>query len=142
MAEIAPASIVLSVTGAVATTSKAAVRMPHAGTIRSITTAVTTAPTGAALIADVNIGGTTVFTTQANRPSIAINGFSDNSDAIEAGTFAAGDVISVDVDQVGSSVAGANLSVLVTYDMVAADTGEDVYDVATLRGDHPGGVQA
>jgi hypothetical protein len=142
MAELAPASIVLSVTGTVATTSKAAVRMPHAGTIRSITTAVTTAPTGAALIADVNIGGTTVFTTQANRPSIAASEFSDNSGAIEAGTFAAGDVISVDVDQVGSSAAGANLSVLVTYDMVGADTGEDVYDVATLRGDHPGSVLA
>jgi hypothetical protein len=116
--------------------------MPHAGTIRSVTTAVTTAPTGATLICDVNVAGTTIFTTQANRPTIAISGFSDNSAAIEAGTFAAGDVISVDVDQVGSSVAGANLSVLVTYDMVAADTGDNVYDVATLRGTHPGDVLA
>jgi len=142
MSVSAPASIVLSVTGVLATTSKAAVRMPFAGTIRSITTAVTTAPTGAALICDVNIAGTTVFTTQANRPSIAISGFSDNSADIAAGTFAAGDVISVDVDQVGSSVAGANLSVLVTYDMVGANTGDNVYDVATLRGTHPGSVQA
>jgi hypothetical protein len=142
MSESAPASIVLSVTGAVATSSKAAVRMPHAGTIRSITTAVTTAPTGAALVCDVNVAGTTVFTTQANRPSIAATEFSDNSAAVQAGTFAAGDVISVDVDQVGSTIAGANLSVLVTYDMVAADSGDNVYDVATLRGDHPGGVQA
>ena len=142
MAVSAPASIVLSVTGAVATSSKAAVRMPFAGTIRSVTTAVTTAPTGAALICDVNVAGTTVFTTQANRPSIAASGFSDNSAAIEAGTFAAGDVISVDVDQVGSSVAGANLSVLVTYDMVPADSGDNVYDIATLRGTHPGSVQA
>jgi hypothetical protein len=116
--------------------------MPHAGTIRSITTAVTTAPTGAALVCDVNVAGTTVFTTQANRPSIAATEFSDNSAAVQAGTFAAGDVISVDVDQVGSTVAGANLSVLVTYDMVAADSGDNVYDVATLRGTHPGGVQA
>ena len=142
MAESAPASIVLSVTGAVATTSKAAVRMPHAGTIRSVTTAVTTAPVGATLICDVNIAGTTVFTTQANRPTIAASAFSDNSAAIEAGTFAAGDVISVDVDQIGSSTAGSNLSVLVTYDMVAADTGANVYDVAELRGTHPGSVQA
>lgn len=142
MAEVAPASIVLSVTGTLSTSSKAAVRMPHAGTIRSITTAVTTAPTGAALVCDVNVAGTTVFTTQANRPSIAINGTSDNSGTVEAGTFAAGDVVSVDVDQVGSSVAGANLSVLVTYDMVPAATGDDVYDIATLRGAHAGGVQA
>ena len=142
MSESAPASIVLSVTGVVATTSKAAVRMPHAGTIRSITTAVTTAPVGSALVCDVNIAGTTVFTTQGNRPSIAASEFSDNSAAIEAGTFAAGDVISVDVDAVGSGTAGANLSVLVTYDMVAADTGANVYDIAELRGDHPGGVQA
>jgi hypothetical protein len=142
MSESAPASIVLSSSGVIATTSKAAVRMPHAGTIRSVTTAVTTAPTGATLICDVNVAGTTIFTTQANRPTIAASEFSDNSAAIEAGTFAAGDVISVDVDQVGSSVAGANLSVLVTYDMVAADTGANVYDIAELRGEHPGGVQA
>jgi hypothetical protein len=116
--------------------------MPHAGTIRSITTAVTTAPTGATLICDVNVAGTTIFTTQANRPTIAISGFSDNSAEIAAGTFAAGDVISVDVDQVGSTVAGANLSVLVTYDMVAANTGVNVYDVAELRGNHDGGVLA
>lgn len=142
MAQSAPASIVLSVTGTVSTSSKAAVRMPHAGTIRSVTTAVTTAPTGAALICDVNVAGTTVFTTQSNRPSIAINGTSDNSGDVQAGTFAAGDVISVDVDQVGSSVAGANLSVVVTYDMVPANTGTNVYNVALLRGSHPGGVQA
>ena len=141
MSASAPESIVLSVTGVLTTSSKAAVRMPFAGTIRSITTAVTTAPTGAALICDVNIAGTTVFTTQANRPSIAINGFSDNSADIAAGTFAAGDVVSVDVDQIGSSVAGSNLSVLVTYDMVGANTGTNVYNVALLRGTHPGGVQ-
>jgi len=142
MSASAPASIVLSATGVLTTSSKAAVRMPHAGTIRSVTTAVTTAPTGTTLICDVNVAGTTIFTTQANRPTIAISGFSDNSADIAAGTFAAGDVISVDVDQVGSSVAGANLSVLVTYDMVGANTGGNVYDVATLRGTHPGGVQA
>lgn len=138
MSQIAPASIALSITGAIATTSKSTVRMPHAGTIRSVTAAVGTAPTGAALIADVNIAGTTVFTTQASRPTIAINGTSASSGAVEAGTFAAGDIISVDVDQVGSSTAGSNLTVLISYDMVAADTGANVYDVAELRGDHPG----
>jgi hypothetical protein len=140
MSQIAPSSIALSVTGGLATTSKVAMRMPHAGTIRSITTAVATAPTGAALIVDVNVAGTTVFTSQANRPSIAASGNSAVSGAIQAGTFAAGDVISVDVDQVGSSVAGSFLTVLVTYDMVPADSGVDVYDIAELRGDHPGGT--
>jgi hypothetical protein len=85
MAEIAPASIALSITGAVATTSKSTVLMPHAGTIRSVTAAVGTAPTGATLIADVNIDGTTVFTTQANRPTIAINGTHASSGAVQAG---------------------------------------------------------
>ena len=39
--------------------------------ILKVTLSVGTAPAGAAIIADVNKAGTTIFTTQANRPQIA-----------------------------------------------------------------------
>jgi hypothetical protein len=81
-------------------------------TVKQVTAHVVTAPTGAAILLDVNIGGTTVFTTQGNRPSIAISGNTStagNSDAA-ASTWASGGYITVDVDQIGSTVAGSDLT--------------------------------
>jgi hypothetical protein len=81
-------------------------------TIKQVTAHVVTAPTGAAILLDVNIGGTTVFTTQGNRPSIAISGNTStagNSDAA-ASSLASGGYLTVDVDQIGSTVAGADLT--------------------------------
>jgi len=81
----------------------------RAMTIVGIWVAAGVTPTGADVIFDVNKNGTTIFTTQANRPTIP-------DGASEAGALsvpdivaiAAGDVITVDVDQVGSTIAGAS----------------------------------
>jgi len=90
-------------------------RFPFAATIVGVSAAVGTAPTGASLIIDVNKNGTTIFTTQANRPTIV----SGANHAVEATpdvtAVAAGDWLTVDRDQVGSSVAGADLSVFIRY---------------------------
>lgn len=72
-----------------------------------------TAPTGASLIVDVNKNGTTIFTTQANRPEIAIDGHSDDSGTPDVTSLSAGDYLSWDIDQIGSTVAGGD-PVLVT----------------------------
>lgn len=81
--------------------------------IETVRAAVHTAPAGAALVVDVNKNSTTIYTTQANRPSITAgtNSATGNSPAVT--TFAAGDYLTVDVDQVGSSTAGADLTVTV-----------------------------
>jgi hypothetical protein len=42
-------------------------------TVTGVRASVDTAPTGATLIVDVNLAGTTIFTTQASRPAIAIS---------------------------------------------------------------------
>jgi hypothetical protein len=92
------------------------------GTVLSVTAAVGTAPTGADLIVDVNKNGTTIFTTQANRPTIVDgNEISDPAvpDPLEDSgvlTLAPGDYLTVDVDQVGSSVPGADLTVTVEWE--------------------------
>jgi len=80
-------------------------------TIGNIHAAVGTAPTGASLIADVNKNGTTIFTTQGNRPTIAASGFTDATSAPDVTTLASGDYLTVDVDQIGSTIAGANLTI-------------------------------
>lgn len=96
-----------------AAADKARVKCPVAGTIVGIYTSVLTAPTGAAILVDVNKAGTTLFTTQANRPSIAISG-NDSAVAVpDVTTVAAGDVLTVDVDQIGSGTAGSNLLVAI-----------------------------
>ena len=102
-----------------AAAGKAFVVAPYGGTIKKIAARVGTAPTGAALQVDVNKNGTTIFTTQANRPTIAVSGVSATlAGQPEVLTFAAGDLLSIDIDQVGSTVAGANLglSILVEID--------------------------
>lgn len=76
---------------------------------------VGTAPTGAAVIFDVNKNGTTAFTTQGNRPQIAVSTFTDASSVPDITTAAAGDYLTVDVDQIGSTVAGANASISIFY---------------------------
>ena len=83
-------------------------------TITNVRASVGTAPTGAALIVDVNKNGTTIFTTQTNRPTIAVSGFTDTADAIQVSAWPVGEYLTVDVDQIGSTVAGSDLTVTVT----------------------------
>jgi hypothetical protein len=71
-----------------------------------------TAPTGTAIIVDINKEGTTIFTTQANRPSIpAGQNKGAKSAAPDVTALAEGDTITLDIDQVGSTTPGADLTV-------------------------------
>ena len=74
-----------------------------------------TAPTGATLIVDVNKNGTTIFTTQANRPTIADGGNADDSGTPDVTAAAAGDRLSYDIDQIGSGDAGGNHLTVTLY---------------------------
>ena len=98
-----------------ATGTKEIVRMPFAGKISAVTAAVTTAPTGSTAIIDLNKNGTTMYTTQGNRPTIAFSGTSVTATNPDVLTWAAGDRLSLEIDQVGSSTAGANVTLCVSY---------------------------
>jgi hypothetical protein len=74
-----------------------------------------TAPTGAAILVDVNKNGTTIYTTQGNRPTVAISGNGGVLTTPDITTIADGDYITADIDQIGSTVAGANLVVGVVF---------------------------
>jgi len=93
-------------------------RIPVACTLNRVDLTVTTAPTGAAILVDVNECSapgtcTTVFTTQANRPTIAVSTLSGNSTTFNDTSIALGNYIGFDIDQVGSTSAGRNLTVTV-----------------------------
>lgn len=81
-----------------------------AWTIQGVRASAGTAPTGASIIVDVNVNGTTIFTTQGNRPTIAIGGnTSGKVTNMDTTSVAVGNYLTVDIDQVGSTVAGSDL---------------------------------
>lgn len=82
-------------------------------TIVSVRAAVGTAPVGASLICDVNKNGTTIYTTQSSRPTILASTNTALGATPDVTTVTAGQYLTVDVDQVGSSVPGADLTLTV-----------------------------
>lgn len=94
-------------------TGKSRIYLEGNYTVETVRIAVNTAPTGSTVLVDVNKNGTTLYTTQANRPSIAISGFSATSNSPDVTTFVAGDYLTADVDQIGSTIAGSDLTVTV-----------------------------
>jgi hypothetical protein len=117
----------LSVPGGLATLSTASglvIRAVRPLTVKSVVATVGVAPVGAALILDVHkiasggaatAAGTTIFTTQARRPTIAdgatVSTLSATAGVPEVTALAAGDMLRVEVDQVGSGTAGSALRV-------------------------------
>lgn len=91
---------------------------PVAGTITNVTATVNTAPTGANLIIDIHKAGVTIFTTQANRPTIIAGNNDDLSSTPDVTSFNADDLFTCDIDQVGSTIAGADLIVQIRYKTV------------------------
>ncbi len=85
-----------------------------AWTILGVRASVGTAPTGASVIIDININGTTIFTTQGNRPTIAVStNTSGNVTNMNVTSVTSGQYLTVDIDQIGSTIAGADLTVQV-----------------------------
>jgi len=85
-----------------------------AGTIEEVYIMAKTAP-GAdkTLTVDVNIGGTTIFTSQGNRPSLADTATEAMSGAPEVNTFAKNDLFTVDVDVSTAETAVEDVIVLI-----------------------------
>lgn len=81
--------------------------------IKEIRAAVGTAPTGATIICDVNIDGSTIWSTQGNRLTIAANGNTASTTTFNTLVIPDGSYLTVDIDQVGSTEPGADLTLTV-----------------------------
>lgn len=79
------------------------------------------APVGAAILVDVNVDGSTVWPTSGDRASIAAGSNVATLAPVDAadGDWPNGSYLTVDVDQIGSSTAGSDLVVTVTYEATA-----------------------
>lgn len=84
--------------------------------ILKVTATLGTAPVGDDLVLDVLRNGVSIFETTADRLLVSDGTATANTtSAITNGVIAIGDVVRVEVVQVGSSTAGGDLTVTVTY---------------------------
>lgn len=83
--------------------------------ITNIRASVNVAPTGQSIIVDVLKNGTTIFTTQSNRPAIQPNTNISSFSIPDVTSITSNDYLTVDVSQVGSGVAGSDLTVLIEF---------------------------
>ncbi len=84
---------------------------PVAFTLVDATGRVATAPTGTSLIVDVRDAGTSIFASDADRINIASGTKQDTSATVDHAVDA-GDVLTFEVKQVGSTQAGRDLTVV------------------------------
>lgn len=93
-------------------TAKLTFRMPHAMTLTSVRASVTTAPTDATLTVDINEGGVSILSTKLTIDATEKTSTTAATPAVISDTALADDAeITIDIDQVGSTVAGAGLKV-------------------------------
>jgi len=93
-------------------TAKATFRMPYAFTLTAVRANVTTAPTGSVLTVDINESGSTILSTKLTIDANEKTSTSAATAAVMSDTSLADDAeITIDIDGVGSTVAGKGLKV-------------------------------
>ena len=93
-------------------TAKVTFRMPYAFTLTSVRASVTTAPTGANLNVDINESGVTILSTILSIDAGEKTSTTAATPVVISDTSLADDAeITIDIDQIGSTVAGAGLKV-------------------------------
>lgn len=99
-------------TALTAGTSKVTFRMPYAFTLTAVRASVNTAPTGSTLIVDINESGTTILSTKLSIDATEKTSTTAASPAVISDSSLADDAeMTIDIDQVGATVAGAGLKV-------------------------------
>lgn len=97
-------------------TAKITFRAPHAMELTEVRASVTTAPTGANLNIDVNDSGTTIFSTILSIDAGEKTSTTAATAAVISDSSIADDAeITIDIDQIGSTIAGAGLKVTFIY---------------------------
>ena len=127
MSASAPSLLAMTVTGAVATTSTAVMRMPFDARVRAITVAVGTAPVGSTLngtIRKATAAGTIIGTWSI--AAGATSAVATLNTAATSDMLTEGDLVVLVVAAVGSSTAGSNLTALVSIDQSADQLGTNV----------------
>jgi hypothetical protein len=119
-------AFVYSISGAATVAAGAHRFYNHSGGTRTITkvglsagtapSGTTSTPiTGASLVADVNINGTSIWSTQGNRVNIQSGQNVGTQTTFNTTTIADGSYFTVDIDFIGSTTAGSDVTVTVWW---------------------------
>jgi hypothetical protein len=93
-------------------TNKVYFRMPYAATLLAVRATVNTAPTGSTLIVDINEAGTSLLSTKLSIDASEKTSTTAATAAVISDSALADDAeMTIDIDQVGSTVAGKGLKV-------------------------------
>jgi hypothetical protein len=111
-----PESLVIAVsdetTDLTTGTAKTTFRMPYAFTLTAVRASVTTAPTGSVLTVDINESGTTILSTKLTIDATEKTSTTAATAAVISDASLADDAeITIDIDGIGSTIAGAGLKV-------------------------------
>lgn len=99
-------------TALTAGTAKVTFRMPYAMTLIAVRASVTTAPTGSTLVVDINEGGTSILSTKLSIDATEKTSTTAATPAVISDSALADDAeITIDIDQIGSTIAGTGLKV-------------------------------
>lgn len=88
---------------------------PFPVTILGCSAAVNTPSSGSSIIFDVNRNGTTMYTTQPNRPTILAGSNAASETVPDVTSIVTGQYLTVDTDQIGSIDSGRDASVFIRY---------------------------
>lgn len=100
-------------TAITAGTAKVTFRAPYAFTLTAVRASVTTAPTGSTIIIDINESGTSVLSTKLSIDASEKTSTTAATAAVISDSAIADDAeITIDFDQVGSTIAGAGVKVV------------------------------
>lgn len=93
-------------------TAKVTFRMPYAFTLTEVRASLTTAPTGSALTVDINEGGSTILSTKITIDATEKSSVTAATPPVISDASLADDAeITIDIDTVGSTLAGVGLKV-------------------------------
>lgn len=93
-------------------TAKVTFRMPCAVTLTAVRSSVTTAPTGSTLVVDINEAGASILSTKLSIDASEKTSTTAATAAVISDSALADDAeMTIDIDQIGSTIAGAGLKV-------------------------------
>jgi hypothetical protein len=116
MSVTAPSVLTLAIPGtANASTGILSIAAPFSGKVVGAYLAVTTAPAGSALTANLNVDGSTAVQFSIAAGSYSDEGTVDTGDVVN---FSKGELITLDVTGVGSGTAGSNVAATVLVECV------------------------
>lgn len=87
--------------------------VPQAMTIERVSVRLKNAPSGSAIILDINKNGSTIWSNQDNRIQIADGALTGLQTVFNTTSLAVDDYLTIDVDQIGSTFGGSDLTIAI-----------------------------